>query len=46
MCACLRGVYGVDLFSAPREGLKGWPLGEFLMACSLVGVVLTVMKQL
>ncbi|CAM9358634.1 unnamed protein product, partial [Ectocarpus fasciculatus] len=26
VCACLRGVYGPDFFSAPREGLNGWPL--------------------
>lgn len=42
----MRGAYGPDLFSSPREGLNGWPLGQFLMACSLVGVVLTGMKQL
>ncbi|CAM9191162.1 unnamed protein product [Ectocarpus sp. 6 AP-2014] len=44
--ACLRGVYGPKFFSAPREGLRGWPLGEVLMACSLLGVALTVFKQI
>ncbi|CAM9250688.1 unnamed protein product [Pylaiella littoralis] len=45
VCACLRGAFGPELFASPREELNGWPLGHFLMACSLFGVVLTTAKQ-
>ncbi|CAM9919960.1 unnamed protein product, partial [Hapterophycus canaliculatus] len=46
VCACLRGYYGPDLFSSPREELNGWTLGSALMGGSLFGVVLTVTKQI
>lgn len=44
--ALLRGVYDPEFFSVPRKELKGWTLGELLIACSLFGVALTVLKQL
>ena len=46
VCACLRGAYGPEFFATPRAELRGWPLGEMLVACSLFGVVITLIKQL
>ncbi|CAM9538041.1 unnamed protein product [Ascophyllum nodosum] len=44
--ALLRGVFGPEFFATPRKVLLGCPLGVLFVAASLLGVGLTLIKQI